>query len=51
MLQKIDKYLKLKTPERTPILREMESYAKEHDFPIIGPLVGRYLYQMALLKL
>ncbi|UCE14173.1 MAG: O-methyltransferase [Candidatus Heimdallarchaeota archaeon] len=29
--------------ERDPVLLEMESYAKEQEFPIIGALVGRLL--------
>ncbi len=33
--------------DRDTVLLEMESYAKEHDFPIIGPLVGRLLMQYA----
>ncbi len=45
----VHEYLAKITPVRTPILREMEEYAKEHDFPIIGPLVGRLLYQLALM--
>jgi predicted O-methyltransferase YrrM len=49
MFQKIHKYLEQSVPDRPPILREMEQYAKENEFPIIGPLVGRFLYQMALL--
>jgi len=36
------------TPDRHPVLKEMEQYAKENNFPIVGPLVGRFLYQMAL---
>ncbi len=32
---------------RDPLLDEMESYAQENDFPIIGPLAGAYLYQFA----
>lgn len=48
MYQKIHKYLEKATPERPAVLREMEVYARENDFPIIGPLVGRFLYQMAL---
>jgi caffeoyl-CoA O-methyltransferase len=48
MFQKIHKYLNRMTPERPPVLREMEAYAADHDFPIIGPLVGRFLHQMAL---
>ena len=47
MHQKIHKYLDKVLPQRPPILREMETYAQEHKFPIIGPLVGRYLYQAA----
>ncbi|HKK20000.1 MAG TPA: O-methyltransferase [candidate division Zixibacteria bacterium] len=49
MFQKIHKYLEQSVPDRPPILREMEQYARENEFPIIGPLVGRFLYQMALL--
>ena len=33
--------------DRDTVLLEMESYAKEHNFPIIGPLVGRLLMQYA----
>jgi predicted O-methyltransferase YrrM len=50
MYQKIHKYLEKVTPERPPILKEMERYAKEKSFPIIGPLVGRFLFQMATAK-
>ncbi len=49
MFQKIHRYLEQVVPDRQPILREMEQYAEDKDFPIIGPLVGRFLYQMALL--
>jgi len=41
----IDAYLKDLTPERTEILREVEALAAEENFPIVGPLVGRILYQ------
>lgn len=50
MYQKIHKYLEKVTPERPPVLKEMERYAKENSFPIIGPLVGRFLFQMAAAK-
>jgi predicted O-methyltransferase YrrM len=49
MFHKIHKYLHQVTPERPPVLIEMENYAAEHGFPIIGPLVGRFLYQLAVL--
>ncbi|MDH3891686.1 MAG: O-methyltransferase [candidate division Zixibacteria bacterium] len=48
MFDKIHQYLETVTPERPPVLREMEEYASEHKFPIVGPLVGRLLYQLTL---
>jgi predicted O-methyltransferase YrrM len=48
MFDKIHRYLHQVTPERHPVMREMEQLAEEEKFPIIGPLVGRFLYQMAL---
>jgi caffeoyl-CoA O-methyltransferase len=40
----IVEYLLNVTPERDVILEEMERYALERGFPIVGPLVGRMLY-------
>ena len=48
MFDKIHGYLESVTPERPPILREMEEYADKHEFPIVGPLVGRLLYQLTI---
>lgn len=48
MFDKIHEYLETVTPERPLVLREMEEYAAEHDFPIVGPLVGRLLYQLTI---
>ena len=45
----IDTYLHKITPKRDRVLVAMERYAKRNGFPIIGPLVGRYLYQTARL--
>jgi caffeoyl-CoA O-methyltransferase len=36
-------------PPRDPVLQEMERQAKERDIPIVGPAVGRLLYQYARL--
>lgn len=47
MFEKIHDYLHQLTPERPDVLQEMERYAREKGFPIVGPLVGRFLYQMA----
>jgi caffeoyl-CoA O-methyltransferase len=49
MFDDIQDYLLRVTPERPPVMREMEAYARKHHFPIIGPLVGRYLYLSAKL--
>lgn len=48
MIQEIDSYLEKVTPERPAVLREMEQYASDNNFPIVGPLVGRILYQLVL---
>lgn len=44
----IDAYLHKVTPRRDKVLTAMERYARRHGFPIIGPLVGRFLYQMTV---
>lgn len=48
MFDKIHEYLEAVTPERPTVLREMEEYAAERKFPIVGPLVGRLLYQLTI---
>jgi predicted O-methyltransferase YrrM len=40
-------YLDGLVPERPAELREMEAYAKQHDFPIVGPACAHIGYQMA----
>ena len=45
----LDEYLTDVMPARDAVLSEMEQIAKEQSIPIIGPLVGRVLYQMAVL--
>lgn len=47
MYQEVHNYLEQVIPERPTVLREMEKFAKENDFPIVGPLIGRYLFQAA----
>ncbi len=49
MFNEIQDYLLKVTPPRPAVMQEMERYAKRHGFPIIGPLVGRYLYLSAKL--
>jgi caffeoyl-CoA O-methyltransferase len=40
-------YLERLVPPRQPELQAMEAYARERDFPIIGPVVGHLCYQLA----
>jgi predicted O-methyltransferase YrrM len=46
---RINRYLLEVQSDRHPILRPMEAYAERHGFPIIGPLVGRVLFQLSRL--
>lgn len=46
---KLEAYMLEMTPPRHEVLREMEALAAQKNFPIVGPLVGRILYQYARL--
>jgi predicted O-methyltransferase YrrM len=43
----IDDYLYRIAAPRDPLLEKMEEYADSHAIPIVGPLVGRLLYNLA----
>src|SRR5215208_1266653 len=43
----LHEYLDGLVPERLPELQAMEAYAKEADFPIVGPASGYLCYQIA----
>jgi len=43
----IEQYLKDIIPPRDAVLVEMEEIARQRNFPIVGPLVGRLLYLLA----
>jgi predicted O-methyltransferase YrrM len=45
---RIEEYLLGLFPSTDPVLLEMERIAEEESFPIVGPLVGRLLRQLAL---
>ena len=45
----VSDYLQSLVPSRHPELQAMEVYAREHGFPIIGPVVGHLCYQLARL--
>lgn len=44
--QDIEEYLRRVSPQEDPILGEMEEQARREGFPIVGPLVGRILFQL-----
>jgi len=46
---KVENYLYAMLPGRSAVLEEIEQQAKERDIPIVGPAVGRLLYQYARL--
>ena len=46
----LDDYLTDLMPGRDEVLTEMEEKATVERIPIVGPLVGRVLYQMAVLR-
>lgn len=45
----IEGYLHHLLPPREPVVAEMEALAEKIRFPIVGPLVGRFLYQLTLI--
>jgi caffeoyl-CoA O-methyltransferase len=46
---RINEYIKKIVNSTDPILKEMEKYAVENRFPIIGPMVGPFLRQLAVI--
>lgn len=46
----IERYLGLHIMERHFIFKEMEAYAEDNDFPIVGPQVGQLLYILTRLS-
>ena len=45
---RIEEYLRQLYEDGDPVRQEMEALARERRFPIVGPLVGRHLEQLAL---
>lgn len=42
----VDEYLKRTSPVPHRVLSEMEEYGRQRNFPMVGPLVGRFLYSL-----
>jgi caffeoyl-CoA O-methyltransferase len=45
----IEKYMNSLLPPRDEVLAEMESYAAEHEIPIIGPAVARFVASLVMI--
>ncbi len=43
----VERYLREAIPPRDAVLAEMEAQAARRDIPIVGPVVGRFLYLLA----
>lgn len=46
----VDNYLYSLLPPRDEVLAEMEGEATKRSIPIVGPAVGRFFYQLALIS-
>lgn len=46
----VDAYLMTLCPDSPRVIAEMEALAVERGFPVVGPLVGRFLWQLACTK-
>ena len=46
---RIERYLRSLIPPRDPVMRQMEARARREGIPIVGPVVGRFFYQLALM--
>jgi predicted O-methyltransferase YrrM len=42
----VQNHLRSLIPEYDPVIQEMDDYARENNFPIIGPAVGQLCYQI-----
>ncbi len=49
-VESVEDYLYSMLPARDEVLAEMEAEAAKNDVPIVGPAVGRILYQYALIS-
>jgi caffeoyl-CoA O-methyltransferase len=45
---KLNEYILNIMPERVDVLKDMEEYARQNNFPIIGPMCGTFLRQLAI---
>jgi predicted O-methyltransferase YrrM len=46
-LESVENYMRDLSPPRDSVVAEMEEFAEKNRVPIVGPMVGRFLYQLA----
>jgi predicted O-methyltransferase YrrM len=46
-MESVENYMQSLLPPRDPVVAEMEDFAKKNGVPIVGPMVGRFLHQLA----
>src|SRR5499426_783002 len=46
-LESVEDYMRSLLPPRDPVVTEMADFATKNVVPIVGPMVGRFLYQLA----
>ena len=46
-LESVEDYMRSLLPPRDPVVAEMEDFAEKNRVPIVGPMVGRFLHQLA----
>jgi len=46
-VESVEDYMQSLLPRRDPVVTEMENFANKNRVPIVGPMVGRFLYQLA----
>ena len=46
-MESVEDYMQSLLPPRDPVVAEMEDFAKKNRVPIVGPMVGRFLHQLA----
>jgi predicted O-methyltransferase YrrM len=46
-VESVEDYMRSLLPPRDPVVAEMEDFAEKNRVPIVGPMVGRFLHQLA----
>jgi predicted O-methyltransferase YrrM len=46
-VESVEDYMRSLLPPRDPVVAEMEDFANKNRVPIVGPMVGRFLHQLA----